>query len=110
VGLLTDRTDAAPVAGPAVTERIRAELPRLPPAERRVARVVLVGPVEAGSPFTALTPGMAVVETLVAWLVDRLGGSTVQRMGRDDRLSADVLSTVGSRPAGRPGAPDPSAG
>ena len=97
---------AAAVAGAAVvlfTDHLMSPL-------AAQARVVLTSAVEAGSPFTALTPGMAVVETLVARLVDELGGGPRARMSRYDQLSADVLSPIGTQAATMRTAGDAAAG
>jgi DNA-binding MurR/RpiR family transcriptional regulator len=61
------------------------------------ATVVLTTTVEAPTPFDVLTPAMAVVETLVAGVVDRLGAAPRERLAAFDALDTDVLD--GSGPA-----------
>jgi DNA-binding MurR/RpiR family transcriptional regulator len=57
------------------------------------ADVILTTSVASPSPFDALTPAVALVETLIAALVDRLGAAPLERMARYDALFA---GTVGS--------------
>jgi DNA-binding MurR/RpiR family transcriptional regulator len=59
------------------------------------ADLVLATSVEACSPFDVLTPAVAVVETLVACLVNQLGDPPRERMTRYDTLTA----SVGDEPA-----------
>lgn len=56
------------------------------------ATVVLPTDVDSSSPFDVLTPAMALVETLVAGVVDRLGPQPLERMSRYDALSADAVA------------------
>ena len=58
---------------------------------------VLATTVRAGSPFDVLTPAMAVLETLVAAVLERLGSRPRKRLGRYDTLAADA--TVGEEPS-----------
>jgi DNA-binding MurR/RpiR family transcriptional regulator len=57
------------------------------------ADVILTSSVQSPSPFDALTPAVALVEALVAALVDHLGDQPLARMARYDALFA---GTVGS--------------
>lgn len=50
------------------------------------ADVILTSSVQSPSPFDALTPAVALVEAIVAALVDRLGDAPVARMARYDAL------------------------
>lgn len=59
------------------------------------ADVVLPASVEAPSPFDALTPAMALVEALIAALVDRLGSDPLERIARYEALNDDVTWTAG---------------
>jgi DNA-binding MurR/RpiR family transcriptional regulator len=52
------------------------------------ADVVLATSVEAATPFDVLTPAVALVEALIACLVDRLGDRPRGRMARYDALTA----------------------
>jgi DNA-binding MurR/RpiR family transcriptional regulator len=54
------------------------------------ADVVLASEVAAPSPFDALTPVLALVETVVAGCFDRLGDAAVERMARADRIASDL--------------------
>ena len=50
------------------------------------ADVILTSSVQSPSPFDALTPAVALVEAIIAALVDRLGDAPVARMARYDAL------------------------
>jgi DNA-binding MurR/RpiR family transcriptional regulator len=54
------------------------------------ADVVLASETAAPSPFDALTPAMALIETVVAGCFERLGEAAVERMARADRAAADL--------------------
>lgn len=54
------------------------------------ADVVLASETAAPSPFDALTPAMALIETVVAGCFERLGDAAVERMARADRAAADL--------------------
>ena len=54
------------------------------------ADVVLSSETAAPSPFDALTPVMALVETVVAGCFDRLGEAAVLRMARADQAAGDL--------------------
>ncbi len=54
------------------------------------ADVVLTSVTAAPSPFDALTPVLALVETVVAGCFDRLGDAAVDRMARAERTAADL--------------------
>ena len=72
--------------------------PYLSPLAAR-ADVILTSSVASPSPFDALTPAMALVEALIAALVDRLGDAPRARMARYDELTGGAVD--GTR---RPGA------
>ncbi len=72
--------------------------PYLSPLAAR-ADVILTSSVASPSPFDALTPAMALVEALIAALVDRLGDAPRARMARYDELNGGAVD--GTR---RPGA------
>jgi DNA-binding MurR/RpiR family transcriptional regulator len=55
------------------------------------ADVILTTSVQSPSPFDALTPAVALVEALVAALVDRLGPAPLARMARYDTLFAGTV-------------------
>jgi DNA-binding MurR/RpiR family transcriptional regulator len=57
------------------------------------ADVILTSSVVSPSPFDALTPAMALVETLIAALVDRLGDAPRARMARYDELTGGTVSS-----------------
>lgn len=57
----------------------------------RGADVVLSTSVAGPSPFDALTPALALVESVIALLVDRLGDTPDGRLARYDALSTDLL-------------------
>lgn len=54
------------------------------------ADVVLASETAAPSPFDALTPALALIETVVAGCFERLGDAAVDRMARADRAAADL--------------------
>ncbi|TQK20669.1 RpiR family transcriptional regulator [Microbacterium sp. SLBN-154] len=54
------------------------------------AEVVLASETAAPSPFDALTPALALIETVVAGCFERLGDAAVDRMARADRAAADL--------------------
>ena len=56
------------------------------------ADVILTTSVASPSPFDALTPAVALVETVVAALVDRLGAAPLERMARYDALFAGTVT------------------
>lgn len=64
------------------------------------ADVILTSSVQSPSPFDALTPAVALVEAIIAALVDRLGDAPRLRMARYDALNG---GTVDSSPGGLPG-------
>ncbi|HUC55898.1 MAG TPA: MurR/RpiR family transcriptional regulator [Streptosporangiaceae bacterium] len=55
------------------------------------ADVILTTSVQSPSPFDALTPAVALVEALIAALVDRLGPAPLARMARYDALFAGTV-------------------
>jgi DNA-binding MurR/RpiR family transcriptional regulator len=55
-----------------------------------VAEVVLTSETSAPSPFDALTPVLALVETVVAGCFESLGDAATERMARADRLASDL--------------------
>jgi DNA-binding MurR/RpiR family transcriptional regulator len=55
------------------------------------ADVVLTSSVASPSPFDALTPAVALIETVIAALVDRLGVAPLARMARYDTLFAGTV-------------------
>lgn len=55
------------------------------------ADVILTTSVASPSPFDALTPAVALVETVIAALVDRLGTRPRERMARYDALFAGTI-------------------
>src|SRR5215475_6561626 len=55
------------------------------------ADVILISSVQSPSPFDALTPAVALVEAVIAALVDRLGDRPLARMARYDALYAGAL-------------------
>lgn len=59
------------------------------------ADVVLSTEVAAPSPFDVLTPAVALVETLVACLVDRLGDEPRSRIAAFDAVSAQLVEGAG---------------
>ncbi|WP_020501421.1 MurR/RpiR family transcriptional regulator [Sciscionella marina] len=60
-----------------------------------VAKVVLTAEVHAPSPFDSLVPAMALVETLVAGVVAKLGDQPRDRIGRYDELWESQFPPVG---------------
>lgn len=58
------------------------------------ADVILTSSVRSPSPFDALTPALALVETLIAALVDRLGDGPLTRMARYDELSFGTVDAA----------------
>jgi DNA-binding MurR/RpiR family transcriptional regulator len=64
--------------------------PYLSPLAAR-ADVILISSVQSPSPFDALTPAMALVEAIVAALVDRLGDAPRARMERYDTLNGQTV-------------------
>jgi DNA-binding MurR/RpiR family transcriptional regulator len=54
------------------------------------ADVVLTSETAAPSPFDALTPVMALIETVVAGCFDRLGDAAVGRMAQADQLAGEL--------------------
>lgn len=60
------------------------------------ADVVLATGVEAPSPFDVLTPAVALVEALVAAVVDQLGEAPRERMRRYDSLTTAVIAGDGA--------------
>jgi len=63
------------------------------------AAVVLPTTVDAPTPFDVLTPAVAVVEAMVAGVVDRLGAAPRDRLAAFDALDTDVLG--GGAPDGK---------
>jgi DNA-binding MurR/RpiR family transcriptional regulator len=55
------------------------------------ADVILTTSVASPSPFDALTPAVALVETVIAALVDQLGAAPRERMARYDALFAGAI-------------------
>jgi DNA-binding MurR/RpiR family transcriptional regulator len=55
------------------------------------ADVILTTSVASPSPFDALTPAVALVETVIAALVDQLGATPRERMARYDALFAGAI-------------------
>ncbi|GAA1000419.1 MurR/RpiR family transcriptional regulator [Acrocarpospora macrocephala] len=64
--------------------------PWLSPAAA-VADVVLPGQVRSPSPFDSLTPAVALIETLVAAVVEQLGETGRARVAKYDQMADDVL-------------------
>lgn len=71
--------------------------PYLSPLAAR-ADVILTSSVQSPSPFDALTPAMALVETIIAALVDRLGDAPRARMERYDLLNGGAVDGIRDRP------------
>jgi DNA-binding MurR/RpiR family transcriptional regulator len=71
--------------------------PYLSPLAAR-ADVILTSSVQSPSPFDALTPAMALVETIIAALVDRLGDAPRARMERYDLLNGGAVDGSRDRP------------
>jgi len=55
------------------------------------ADVILTSSVQSPSPFITLTPALALVEAIIAALVDRLGDLPLERMARYDLISAGTV-------------------
>lgn len=70
------------------------------------ADVVLTASVDAPSPFDTLTPAMAVVDAVVAALVDALGEDPKPRLTRYDALNADTTFDGDGRADGQEGTGD----
>jgi DNA-binding MurR/RpiR family transcriptional regulator len=79
--------------------------PYLSPLAAR-ADVILTSSVQSLSPFDALTPAMALVETIIAALVDRLGDAPRARMERYDLLNGGAVDGSRDRPGGETEARD----
>jgi DNA-binding MurR/RpiR family transcriptional regulator len=58
------------------------------------ADVILTSSVQSPSPFGAMTPALALVEAIIAALVDRLGDAPRARMARYDALNGGVVDGV----------------
>jgi DNA-binding MurR/RpiR family transcriptional regulator len=71
--------------------------PYLSPLAAR-ADVILTSSVQSPSPFGAMTPALALVEALIAALVDRLGDAPRARMARYDALNGGVVDGVSRGP------------
>jgi DNA-binding MurR/RpiR family transcriptional regulator len=56
------------------------------------ADVLLTSSVLSPSPFITLTPALALVEAIIAALLDRLGDAPLERMARYDTLSAGTVA------------------
>ncbi len=67
--------------------------PYLSPLAAR-ADVILTSSVASPSPFDALTPALALVEALIAAIVDRLGDAPLARMARYDALSEGTVDAA----------------
>ncbi len=64
------------------------------------ADVILTSSVTSPSPFDALTPAVALVEALIAALVDRMGDEPLERMARYDALAEGTIDADTSRAGG----------
>ena len=64
--------------------------PYLSPLAAR-ADVILTSSVQSPSPFITLTPALALVETIITGLIDRLGDLPLDRMARYDLISAGMV-------------------
>ncbi len=73
--------------------------PYLSPLAAR-ADVILTSSVQSPSPFDALTPAMALVEALIAALVDRFDDEPRARMARYDALNDGFVAGASGRPRG----------
>ncbi|GAA1010653.1 RpiR family transcriptional regulator [Acrocarpospora pleiomorpha] len=71
--------------------------PWLSPAAA-VADVVLPGQVRSPSPFDSLTPAVALIETLVAAVVEQLGETGRARVAKYDQMADDVLREEDTEP------------
>jgi DNA-binding MurR/RpiR family transcriptional regulator len=67
--------------------------PYLSPLAAR-ADVILTSSVQSPSPFGAMTPALALVEAIIAALVDQLGDAPRARMARYDALNGGVVDGV----------------
>lgn len=67
--------------------------PYLSPAAAR-ADAILTSAVTAPSPFDALAPAVALVEALIAALVDTMGDRPLDRMARYDALSQGIVDAA----------------
>jgi DNA-binding MurR/RpiR family transcriptional regulator len=63
------------------------------------ADVILTSSVASPSPFDAATPAMALVEALIAALVDQMGGAPRERMSRYDALHGGAVDGMDGGPA-----------
>lgn len=63
------------------------------------ADVILTSSVASASPFDAATPALALVEALIAALVDRMGDALRERMSRYDVLHAGAVDGADGGPA-----------
>jgi DNA-binding MurR/RpiR family transcriptional regulator len=81
--------------------------PYLSPLAAR-ADVILTSSVASPSPFDALTPAMALVETIIAALVDQLGDAPRARMRRYDELNGAAVDGTRDRLSGEAEARDDS--
>jgi DNA-binding MurR/RpiR family transcriptional regulator len=63
------------------------------------ADVILTSSVASASPFDAATPALALVEALIAALVDRMGDALAERMSRYDVLHEGAVDGVDGKPA-----------
>ena len=70
--------------------------PYLSPLAAR-ADVILTSSVQSPSPFDALTPAMALVETIIAALVDQLGDAPRARMERYDEFNGGTVDGTRDR-------------
>ena len=73
--------------------------PYLSPLAAR-ADVILTSSVQSPSPFGAMTPALALVEAIIAALVDRLGDAPRTRMARYDVLNGGVVDGASRDPQG----------
>jgi DNA-binding MurR/RpiR family transcriptional regulator len=62
------------------------------------ADVILTSSVASASPFDAATPALALVEALIAALVDRMGDALRERMSRYDVLHAGAVDGADGGP------------
>jgi DNA-binding MurR/RpiR family transcriptional regulator len=62
------------------------------------ADVMLTSSVASASPFDAATPALALVEALIAALVDRMGDAPTERMSRYDALHSGAVDGTDGRP------------
>jgi DNA-binding MurR/RpiR family transcriptional regulator len=59
---------------------------------------MLTSSVASASPFDAATPALALVEALIAALVDRMGDAPTERMSRYDALHSGAVDGTDGRP------------